>query len=97
VFLLVLALALVWYGVRAAWRGPVYVGAIALLAFTLSVGIEVAGIFDGDAPSGDLFGWPLLLLVVGGAALAAGLYGGGGSTREPPPATAPPPPAAPPT
>jgi hypothetical protein len=97
VLLLVLALALVWYGVRAAWRGPVYVGAIALLAFTLSVGIEVAGIFDGDAPSGDLFGWPLLLLVVGGAALAAGLYGGGGSTREPPPATAPPPPAAPPT
>ena len=97
VFLLVLALALVWYGARAAWRGPVYVGALALFAFILSVGIEVSRIFDGDAPGGDLMGWPLLLLVLGGAALAAGLYGGGGSTREPPPATAPPPPAAPPT
>ena len=96
-FLLVLALALVWYGARAAWRGPVYVGAIALFAFILSVGIEVSGIFDGDAPSGDLMGWPLLLLVLGAAALAAGLYGGGGARREPPPATAPPPPAAPPT
>jgi hypothetical protein len=80
VFLLVLALALIWYGMRAVWRGPVYVGAIALLAFILSVGIEVSRIFDGDAPSGDLIGWPLLLLVLGGAALAAGLYGGGGTT-----------------
>jgi hypothetical protein len=97
VFLLVLAVALVWYGARAAWRGPVYVGALALFAFILSIGIEVSRIFDGDAPGGDLMGWPLLLLVLGGGALAAGLYGGGGSTREPPPAAAPPPPAAPPT
>jgi hypothetical protein len=88
VFLLVLALGLFWYGARAAWRGPVYVGALALLAFILSIGIEVARIFDGEAPSGDLMGWPLLLLLLGGAALAAGLYGGGAATppRPDPPA-----------
>ena len=38
VFLLVLALLLIWYGLRAAWRGPVYIGAITLFAFILSVG-----------------------------------------------------------
>ncbi len=97
VFLLLLAVALIWYGLRAVWRGPVYVGAVALLAFILSVGIEVARIFDGEAPSGDLVGWPLLLLLLGGAALAAGLYGGGGTaTRSPEPAAATPPSPPPP-
>ena len=76
VFLLVLALALIWYGLRAAWRGPAYVGAIALFAFIVSVGSEVTALFSGDGPGGDLVGWPLLLLVLGGAALFAGLYGG---------------------
>jgi hypothetical protein len=96
VFLLVLALALIWYGLRAVWRGPVYVGALALLAFIVSVGSEVTALFSGESPSGDLVGWPLLLLLVGGAALAAGLYGGGGATREPPPAAATPPAGPPP-
>lgn len=96
VFLLVLAAALIWYGLRAAWRGPVYVGALTLLAFILSVGAEITALFSGEAPSGDLVGWPLLLLVVGGAALLAGLYGGSGTTREPePPPAAPPAPPAP--
>ena len=96
VFLLVLALALIWYGLRAAWRGPVYVGGIALFAFIISVGIEITALFGGDAPSGDLVGWPLLLLLAGGAALLAGLFGGGGPTREPQPAVTTPP-AAPPS
>ena len=96
VFLLVLAVALIWYGLRAVWRGPIYVGAITLFAFILSVGYEVTQLFSGESPSGDLVGWPLLLLLLGGAALAAGLFGGGGATREPPPAAVTPPPAAPP-
>jgi len=96
VFLLVLAVALIWYGLRATWRGPVYVGALTLLAFILSVGSEITALFSGEAPSGDLVGWPLLLLLVGGVALLAGLYGGGGSTREPAPAAGAVPPAAPP-
>jgi hypothetical protein len=91
VYLLVLALALIWYGNRAAWRGPVYVGGLALLAFILSVGSEITALFSGDGPTGDLVGWPLLLLLLGGGALLAGLYGGGGATRSPEPEATPPP------
>jgi len=83
-FLLLLALALIWYGLRAAWRGPVYVGALALFTFILSVGIEITSFFSGDGPSGDLVGWPLLLLLVGGGALAVGLVGGGGTATPAP-------------
>jgi hypothetical protein len=95
VFLLVLALALIWYGLRAAWRGPVYIGAITLFAFILSVGSEITALFD-DGPTGDLVGWPLLLLVLGAAGLLAGLYGGGGATRAPAPEAEAPPPEPPP-
>jgi hypothetical protein len=95
VFLLVLALALIWYGLRARWRGPVYVGAFTLFAFIFSVGTEITSLFD-EGPTGDLVGWPLLLLLFGGAGLLAGLYGGGDAKPEPQPeGTAPPPPPAP--
>jgi hypothetical protein len=80
-FLLALALALIWYGVRAAWRGPVYVGGVALFAFIISTGAELSDQISGDEPSGDVFGWPLVLLVLGAAALAAGLLGGRGPAR----------------
>ena len=80
VFLLVLALALIWYGNRAVWRGPVYVGGLALLAFIVSVSAEFTAIFSGDGPSGDVMGWPLLLLILGGAGLLAGLFGGSDRT-----------------
>jgi hypothetical protein len=96
VFLLLLALALIWYGLRAAWRGPVYVGAFALFAFIISVGTELTTLFSGESPSGDLMGWPLLLLLLGGAGLLAGLFGGGRTTPEPPPAPATTPPTGPP-
>jgi hypothetical protein len=102
VFLLVLAMVLIWYGLRAAWRGPVYIGAITLFAFIFSVGTEITALFD-DGPSGDLVGWPLLLLLLGGGALLAGLFGGGGTARPEtvagaanPPAAAGPPPSEPP-
>jgi hypothetical protein len=96
VFLLLLALVLIWYGARAVWRGPVYVGGIVLAAFILSVGTEITALFSGDGPSGDLVGWPLLLLVVGGAALGAGLFGGSGDgpAAEPDAPPGPPPAAA---
>ena len=72
VFLLVIALALIWYGTRRAARGPTYVGGLGLLAFIVSVGTEVVALFSGSHPSGSLVGWPLLLLLVGGAGLALG-------------------------
>jgi hypothetical protein len=83
VFLLVVALLLIWYGLPAAWRGPVYIGAITLFVFIVSVGTEITSLFD-EGPSGDLVGWPLLLLVLGGAALLVGLYGGGGTPTPAP-------------
>lgn len=86
VFLLILAIALIWYGARAAWRGPAYVGAVALLAFSISAGTDVASLVKGDEPATGVVGWPLLLLVLGGAALAAGLLGGGGRPASPAPA-----------
>jgi hypothetical protein len=87
VFLLLLAVALIWYGARAPWRGPAYVGAVALLVFIVSVGEDIASLVDGDDPGNGVMGWPLLLLVLGGAALAAGLLGGGGRPAAPQAAT----------
>ena len=72
VVLLVVSLALVGYGARVGARGPAYVGAFGLLAFSLLVGLELSGLLEGDADR-KLVGWPLLLLLGGGAALAAGL------------------------
>jgi hypothetical protein len=83
VFLLILAVALIWYGARAPWRGPAYVGTIALIVFIVAVGTDVAALFDGDEPGDGVIGWPLLLLALGGAALAAGLLGGSGRRAAP--------------
>ena len=85
VFLLLVALVLIWYGARAPWRGPAYVGGLTLFAFIISVGVEFSALYSGEGPSGDLVGWPLLLLVAGGGALLAGLYGGDGERSPPPP------------
>ena len=100
VFLLVLAIALIWYGARAPWRGPAYVGAVALAVFIFAAATDIAAVFEGEEPGDGVIGWPALLLVLGGAALAAGLLGGGGRPAAPDDATQPmappPPPAAPP-
>jgi len=77
VVLLVVSLALVGYGARAAARGPAYVGAVGLGAFALLIGLEVSGLIEDQAEQ-KLVGWPLLLLLGGGAALAAGLVLGSG-------------------
>lgn len=80
-YLLIVSLALLWYGTRVARRGPAYVGAFGLLFFTVSVGAELATQLGGDEAKGEAFGWPLLLLLLGAAGLAAGfllpLRGGG--------------------
>jgi hypothetical protein len=73
ILLLLIGLALVWYGARRAARGPTYVGGIALFAFIVSVGAELVKVFAGGAqPEGSFVGWPLLLLALGVAGLAAG-------------------------
>lgn len=83
VFLLLIAVALIWFGAKAPWRGPAYVGGFALFAFVISAGTDIASLVQGDEPSHDVIGWPALLLVLGGATLAAGLLGGGGGTARP--------------
>jgi hypothetical protein len=93
VFLIALAVFLIWYGARRAVRGPTYVGALALLAFAFSVGFELTRILSASAPHGGFFGWPALLLVLAVAGLLVGF------SRQPPApveAQQPPPPGPPP-
>jgi hypothetical protein len=65
---LLVSLGLIVGGALIGTRGPVYVGAIGLLIFALTVGQNL------DADPGDrengFVGWPLILLVLGGVALA---------------------------
>lgn len=103
-FLLAVSVVLIWYGARSHVRGPGYVGALGLLLFVVSVGVQVSAIQNGSPPSHSFVGWPLALLLVGVAALAAGTAaariggpgGVSGSTAEgaPPPMGGPAPPAA---
>jgi hypothetical protein len=82
-FLIALAVFLVWYGARRGARGPTYVGGLALTAFIISIGVEVTRLVSGNGPpEGAFVGWPLLLLLVGAAGLVAGFW-------TPPPATPP--------
>jgi hypothetical protein len=70
-YLLLVALALVWLASRARLRGPGYVGALGLLAFVVSVGLQVTRLELGRATSSELVGWPLALLILGLAGLLA--------------------------
>jgi hypothetical protein len=70
-YLLVFSLGLVWVGARARARGPVYVGAVGLFAFAISVTTQPLGPqLAGIANHSGLVGWPLALLVLGVAGLA---------------------------
>jgi hypothetical protein len=73
--LLVISLALIWWGSRARARGPGYVGAVGLLIFLFSTGYEVATRLSGGTPSGSVVGWPLALLLIGAIALVLGFWG----------------------
>jgi hypothetical protein len=99
-FLLIVSLALIVYSSRVNVRGPGYVGAVGLLAFIASIGIQVARLANGKSAEGKLFWWPALLIVVGGGALVLGYLaqssqGTGPPARggPPPPPPSPPPPA----
>lgn len=89
VFLLVVSLAFIAYGVRSATRGPAYAGAIGLLAFIYLTGRDVVTRVTGGDPGG-VVGWPLILLIGGFVLLAlsfvlrpGALGGPGGTTAAP--------------
>ena len=57
--------------VRLRARGLGYVGAVGLLAFLISAGVQITRLETGWAPTASIVGWPLGLLVIGIAGLAA--------------------------
>ena len=69
-YLLVVSLALVWVGARVRARGLGYVGGVGLLAFLISVGVQITRLESGREPTASIVGWPLALLIVGIAGLA---------------------------
>lgn len=72
-FLLAASLALIAFGSHERARGPAYVGALGLAAFTLLVGIDITGLVSEGTTEGDIAGWPLVLLIGGAGALVAGM------------------------
>jgi hypothetical protein len=90
-YLLVVALALIGYGVRAAMRGPSYVGAFGFGVFILLTGFDVVSSLNGDE-TGGVGGWPLILLILGALALAGGFAGPRIENAPPPPPPMPGPP-----
>jgi hypothetical protein len=56
-------------GNLVASRGPVYVGAVGILAFVLIVGLDL----DDETPAGKILGWPLVLLALAAAAVLASI------------------------
>ena len=84
VYLLAVSLLLIAFGVRAATRGPAYVGALGLVAFIVLVGQNVGAVGDDRT---SVVGWPLLLLLIGAAIMVASFalpLRPGGVTTEPP-------------
>jgi hypothetical protein len=71
VYLLVVSVALVWLGSRTRVRGLGYVGGFGLLAFIVSVGVELTRLEVGRTASAAVVGWPLALLILGVAGLLA--------------------------
>jgi hypothetical protein len=70
-YLLLVSLLLVWVGSRVKARGLGYVGGIGLLAFAVSVGLQVAELEGGHGLSHSLLGWPVVLVALGVLALLA--------------------------
>jgi hypothetical protein len=89
VYLLVISLALIAYGVRAIVRGPSYVGAFGFGVFILLTGFDLVSALSGDDTNGA-GGWPLILLIVGALTLVGGFIGPRIQNAPPPPPPAPP-------
>jgi hypothetical protein len=71
VYLLVVSVALIWAAARWRTRGLGYVGGIGLLAFIISVAIQITRLEAGRTPTASVVGWPLALILIGVAGLAA--------------------------
>ena len=70
-YLLIVSLLLVWVGSRVKTRGLGYVGGIGLLAFAISVGLQLTKLEGGHSPGHSLLGWPVILVALGLLALLA--------------------------
>jgi len=70
-YLLVVSLLLVWVGSRVKARGLGYVGGFGLLAFAISVGLQITRIEGGHGVGHSLLGWPVVLVALGLLALFA--------------------------
>jgi hypothetical protein len=75
VYLLLASLALVWIGSRLRVRGLGYVGGAGLIAFVISVGVQITRLEAGRSASHALAGWPLALLIIGVLALVLSAAG----------------------
>ena len=65
VYLLILALALIWLGARTRTRGLGYVGGFGVAMFLVSVAAQLTRLESGRGPSSTLAGWPLVLVGLG--------------------------------
>jgi hypothetical protein len=72
VYLLVVALALVWVGSRMRVRGLGYVGVFGAFAFLISIAAQLTRLQAGHARTSDIVGWPLVLVLVGAAGVLIG-------------------------
>jgi len=70
-YLLVVSILLIWVGSRLKTRGLGYVGGVGLLAFAISVGVQIAKLEGGHSPGHSLLGWPVILVALGLLALLA--------------------------
>lgn len=59
--MLAVGIGLIVAGVGRGLRGPAYVGAIILILYLYSVGLDL----DGNPPEGKILGWPLILTLLG--------------------------------
>ena len=76
-FLLAVALTLIWLAARLTRRGPGYVGAVGLAIFAATAAAEIlrtaTSLFaPGQDPAITLAGWPLLLFLAAVAVMLAG-------------------------
>jgi hypothetical protein len=70
VYLVIVAVGLIWLGAHSRTRGLGYVGAFGLLMFLVSAGAQLTRLESGHKASTGLVGWPLALVLVGLLALA---------------------------
>lgn len=83
VYLLLVSVLFVWLAARARVRGLGYVGALGLLAFVFSAGLQITRLESGRTPTASAGGWPLVLLILGAVGILASLLLRAGPPGEP--------------